>query len=56
MGLMCPEMARAIGPIEGRSEELAVTRDGRRIGYLCFHATEDLSSLQECQLVQTSYE
>lgn len=45
-----------IGSIGGRSEDLVVTRDGRRIGYLCFHATKNLPGIAESQLVQTSYE
>lgn len=45
-----------IGPVEGRSEDLVLTRDGRRIGYLAFHATRKLQDLRECQLVQTGYE
>lgn len=45
-----------IGRIDGRSEDLVRTRDGRRIGYLCFHATKNLSGIKEAQLVQTGYE
>lgn len=46
----------AIGAIEGRSEDLVVTRSGSRVGYLCFHATKDLQGIRESQLVQTDYE
>lgn len=45
-----------IGRIWGRSEDLVRTRDGRRLGYLCFHATKDLRGLRESQLVQRGYE
>lgn len=43
-----------IGAVEGRSEDLVLTRDGRRVGYLCFHATKNLTGIREAQLVQTS--
>lgn len=43
-----------IGAVEGRSEDLVVARDGRRIGYLCFHATKNLTAIREAQLVQTA--
>lgn len=43
-----------IGAIEGRSEDLVLTADGRRIGYLAFHATRLVDGLLECQLVQTA--
>lgn len=42
--------------IEGRSEDMVVTSDGRKIGYLNYHATKDLIGLKEGQLVQTNYE
>lgn len=45
-----------IKKVEGRSEDMVVTSDGRRIGYLNFHATKDLVGLKEGQLVQTNYE
>src|SRR5215217_911359 len=45
-----------IGSVEGRSEDLVVTRDGRRIGYLCFHATKDLQGIKEAQIMQKDYE
>jgi phenylacetate-CoA ligase len=43
-----------IGAVEGRSEDLVLTADGRRIGYLAFHATKNVDGLLECQLVQTA--
>lgn len=46
----------AVSAISGRSEDLVITRDGRRIGYLLFHSTKNLSSVREAQLVQTDYE
>ena len=42
----------AVEGIEGRSEDLVVARDGRRIGYLLFHSTKALTSISEAQLVQ----
>ena len=51
-GLRWPTM----GTIAGRSEDLVRTRNGRRIGYLTFHATRNLNGVRECQLVQTGYE
>lgn len=45
-----------IGRVEGRQEDLVKTRDGRRIGYLCFHATKNLVGIREAQLVQQGYE
>lgn len=45
-----------IGQIEGRSEDLVRTRDGRYIGYLCFHATKNLRGIKEAQLIQVNYE
>lgn len=45
-----------IKDIEGRSEDMVITSDGRRIGYLNFHATKDLTGLKESQLIQTGYE
>lgn len=41
-----------IGSIAGRSEDLVITPDGRRIGYLNFHSTKDLLGIVESQLVQ----
>jgi phenylacetate-CoA ligase len=45
-----------IGYIEGRGEDLVKTRDGRRIGYLCFHSTKDLRGIKEAQIIQRDYE
>jgi len=45
-----------IGRVEGRSEDMVRTRDGGRVGYLCFHATKYLEGIREAQLVQTDYE
>ena len=45
-----------IKKVEGRSEDMVVTSDGRKIGYLNFHATKDLVGLKEGQLVQINYE
>jgi phenylacetate-CoA ligase len=45
-----------IGTIQGRSEDLVKTRDGREIGYLCFHATKNLRGIKEAQIVQKGYE
>jgi phenylacetate-CoA ligase len=44
-----------IGEIDGRQEDLVVTADGRRIGYLCFHATRTLVGLKEAQLAQLDF-
>lgn len=44
-----------ISNIEGRAEDLVKTTDGRRIGYLCFHATKNLDGILEAQLVQENY-
>ncbi len=44
-----------IGRIEGRSEDLVRTSDGRHIGYLCFHATKDLRGIKEAQIIQKGY-
>lgn len=38
--------------LQGRSEDLVVARDGRRIGYLLFHSTKALTSISEAQLIQ----
>ncbi len=46
---------QTLGPIQGRSEDLVRTPDGRRIGYLCFHATKALAGLRESQLVQRDW-
>jgi len=51
-GLMWP----TIGEIQGRSEDLVRARDGRSIGYLCFHATKNLSGIKEAQLLQLGFE
>ncbi len=51
-GLQWPTM----GYVEGRSEDLVKTRDGRKIGYLCFHAAKDLKGIKEAQIVQEGYE
>ena len=45
-----------IGAVSGRSEDLVVTRDGRRVGYLCFHSTKNLRGISESQLVQVDFE
>lgn len=45
-----------IGDVTGRSEDFVVTRDGRRIGYLCFHATKNLGGIKEAQIVQRGYD
>jgi len=44
-----------IGSIEGRSEDLVLTADGRRIGYLNFHSTKNLKGIAESQLIQNGY-
>jgi phenylacetate-CoA ligase len=51
-GLAWPRLERVIG----RSEDLVLTRDGRRIGYLAFHSTKDMPGLVEAQLTQRDYE
>ncbi|HEX6373495.1 MAG TPA: hypothetical protein VF006_31510 [Longimicrobium sp.] len=45
-----------IGAVMGRSEDLVRTRDGRQVGYLCFHATRSLDGIREAQLIQRDYE
>ncbi|WP_219210071.1 hypothetical protein [Variovorax boronicumulans] len=45
-----------IDEIDGRSEDLVVSRDGRKVGYLNFHATKDVKGLLESQLVQKNWE
>ena len=45
-----------MGPVIGRSEDLVRTRDGRRIGYLCFHATKTLTGIKEAQLIQEDFD
>lgn len=45
-----------IGRIEGRSEDLVRTRDGRRVGLLAYHLTRHLRGIREAQLVQRDYE
>lgn len=44
-----------IGSIIGRSEDLIITPDGRKIGYLNFHATKNLEGIAESQLIQNGY-
>jgi phenylacetate-CoA ligase len=44
-----------LGEILGRSEDLVRTPDGRRVGYLCFHATKDLEGIEEAQLIQRDF-
>lgn len=47
----------AIGLIDGRSEDLVRTRDGRKIGYLNFHATKNLKNIiVESQLIQKNFD
>lgn len=45
-----------IGRVGGRAEDLVRTRDGRRVGLLCFHATKDQRGIREAQLVQRGYD
>lgn len=45
-----------IGEVNGRAEDLVKTRDGRSVGYLCFHATKELKGIKESQIVQKDYE
>lgn len=51
-GLQWPSLRGVIG----RSEDLVLARDGRRIGYLAFHATKDAVAVAEAQLTQHDYE
>jgi phenylacetate-CoA ligase len=44
-----------IGAVQGRSEDMVVTKDGRQVGYLCFHATKNLLGIKEAQLIQRSF-
>jgi phenylacetate-CoA ligase len=44
-----------IGPVAGRSEDLVITPDGRKIGYLNFHSTKNLKGIVESQLIQRGY-
>jgi len=44
-----------IGGIVGRSEDLVITPDGRRVGYLNFHSTKNLNGILESQLIQNGY-
>ena len=44
-----------IGALVGRSEDLVITPDGRRIGYLNFHSTKNLKGIVESQLIQIGY-
>lgn len=55
-GCSCGLAWPTLGRIGGRSEDLVRTPDGRRIGYLCFHATKDLRGVRESQLVQRAYD
>lgn len=52
----CGLQTYIVKKIEGRSEDMVLTSDGRRIGYLNYHATKDLIGLKEGQLIQTNYE
>lgn len=52
----CSLVWPAIGRVDGRSEDLVRTRDGRHIGYLCFHATKNITGIKEAQIVQLDYE
>lgn len=45
-----------IGQIEGRSEDLVRTRDGRRIGLLGHSLTKNLANVRESQIVQNDFE
>lgn len=45
-----------IGHIEGRSEDLVRTRDGRVISVLCDRITKGVDGIEECQLIQKDYE
>ena len=55
-GCSCGLKWPVLGPIQGRSEDMVRTRDGRSVGYLCFHATKFHQGIREAQLVQTGYE
>ena len=55
-GCPCGLSWPTIGAVSGRSEDLVITRDGRRVGYLCFHSTKNLSGISESQLVQVDFE
>ena len=56
IGCPCGSQWATIGSIQGRTEDLVVTPDGRRIGYLCFHATKNKPQIKEAQLVQRGYD
>lgn len=45
-----------IGPVQGRSEDLVKTRDGRFIGMLAYTTFKNLKGIKEAQLVQRGYE
>jgi phenylacetate-CoA ligase len=45
-----------IGAVEGRSEDLIQTRDGRRIGMLAYSMIKDRTGIKEAQIIQRSYE
>lgn len=44
------------GQILGRTEDLVLTREGRRIGLLAHSTLKDTVGVRECQLVQRDYE
>lgn len=44
-----------IGRVLGRSDDLVIMRDGRKLGYLSFHSTKDLPEIREAQLIQKGY-
>lgn len=46
----------SIGGIEGREEELIVTRDGRRFSQMIGNVVKGLDGIRESQLVQVDYE
>jgi phenylacetate-CoA ligase len=46
----------SIGSIEGRDEDLVVTRDGRSLAHMVPFATKDLDGIWESQLLQVGYE
>jgi phenylacetate-CoA ligase len=48
----CGSTWPTIGQIQGRSEDLVITAEGARVGYLLYHSTRDLRGVREVQLVQ----
>jgi phenylacetate-CoA ligase len=54
-GCECGLAWPTIGRIEGRTEDLVRTRDGRRIGLLSFAVTKDVEGVLESQIVQRGY-